>query len=95
MSHIVVDLPSKGERIDNFAAILNRYLQNQSLQQKFVIKLTIPGNDQEAEKVYARFLEFKQLTNHSIYTSVLLVLGADLPDPNIVMRFFGEKVIGV
>ena len=95
VSHIVVDMPTKGDRIDNFAAILNRYLQNQTLQQKFVIKLTIPGNDPEAERLSARFLEFKQLTGHSIYTSVLLVLGADLPDPNIIMRFFGEKVIGV
>ena len=88
-------MPTKGERIDNFAAILNRYLRNQTLQQKFVIKLKIPGNDQEAEQVYARFLEFKQLTGHSIYTSVLLVLGADLPDPDIIMRFFSEKVIGI
>ena len=95
VSHIVLDLPTKGDRIDNFAAILNRYLSNLTLQQKFVIKLTMPGNDKEAERVYARYLDLKTLTEHSQYLSVLLVLGSDLPDPNILMRFFGEKVIGV
>ena len=91
----MLDMPMKGDRIDNFAAILNRYLSNLTLQQKFVIKLTLPGNDREAERVYARYLELKTLTEHSIYLSVLLVLGSDLPDPKIIMRFFGEKVIGV
>ena len=55
----------------------------------------MPGNDKEAERVYARYLDLKTLTEHSQYLSVLLVLGSDLPDPNILMRFFGEKVIGV
>ena len=32
VSHIVLDLPVKGERIDNFCAILNRNLQNLTLQ---------------------------------------------------------------
>ena len=37
----------------------------------------------------------KTLTQHSIYISVLLVLDADLPDPEILLRFFGEKVIAI
>lgn len=31
VSCIVVDLPIKGDRIDNFASVLNRYLQNLTL----------------------------------------------------------------
>ena len=31
VSHIVLDLPMKGPRLDNFAAILNRYLQDLTL----------------------------------------------------------------
>ena len=95
MPHIVLDLPMKGERIDNFAGILNRYLQNLTLQQKFVIRLTLPGDDAAAERVYQRYLELKHLTEHSVFLSVMLVLGADLPDRKIIDRFFGEKLYAV
>ena len=88
-------MPTKGDKIDNFAAILNRYLSNQTLQQKFVIKLIIPADSKAADKVFAKWLELKALTEHSIYLSCLIVLGSDLPDPNILLRFFGEKVTAV
>ena len=94
-SHIVVDLPSKGSSIDNFAGIINRYLQNLTLQQKFVIRITLPSNDAAAERIYQRWLELKHLVEHSVFLSVMLVLGADLPDRRIMDRFFGEKLFAV
>ena len=60
-----------------------------------MIKLKIPGDPKAADKVYSRWLELKALTEHSVYLSCLIELGSDLPDPNILMRFFGEKVSGV
>jgi len=60
-----------------------------------VIKLKIPGDPKAADRVYSRWLELKALTMHSVYLSCLIELGSDLPDPNILMRFFGEKVTGV
>lgn len=51
IGYILVDMP-KSEKIDNFAAILNRYLSNPCLQQKFVIRLDIPGDESHAEKVF-------------------------------------------
>ena len=60
-----------------------------------MIRLRIPGDDEGAEKAYARWLDFKELTDHCVYAQVLLVLGDDLPDPSILMRFFGEKVFGI
>lgn len=94
-SHIVLDLPTKGNSIDNFAGILNRYLQNLTLQQKFVIRVTLPGDDQKAERIFERYLALKHLTEHSVFLSVLLVLEADLPDRRIIDRFYGEKLYGV
>lgn len=94
-SHIVLDLPMKGNSIDNFAGILNRYLQNLTLQQKFVIRLIVPGDEAAAEKMYERYLELKHLVEHSIYFSVMLVLGADLPSASFLYRFFGEKIYAV
>jgi len=94
-SHIVLDLPTKGYSIDNFAAILNRYLQNLTLQQKFVIRLTLPGDEAAAERVYQRYLELKHLVEHSIYLSVMIVIGTDLPSPSLIYRFFGEKVYAI
>ena len=95
VSHIVLDMPTKGDKIDNFAAILNRYLSNQTLQQKFVIKLVIPGDDKAADRVFDKWLDLKAQTDHNVFLSCLLVLGADLPDPKKLMRFFGEKVVAV
>jgi hypothetical protein len=44
IGYILVDMP-KSDKIDNFAAILNRYLSNPCLHQKFVIRLDIPGDE--------------------------------------------------
>jgi adenylate kinase family enzyme len=51
VGYILLDMP-RSEKIDNFAAVLNRYLSNPCLQQKFVIRLDIPDTDAEAEKLF-------------------------------------------
>ena len=88
-------MPVKGERIDNFAGILNRYLQNLTLQHKFVIRITLPSDDAEAERLYERFLELKQLCEHSVFLYVMISLGADLPDRRIIDRFYSENMYAV
>lgn len=96
ISHILVDLPLKGgDKIDNFAAILNRHLSNMTVQQKFIIRIQIPGNDNLAELQYAKFVALKELTDFSPFLSVMLELGPDLPSKAILDRFFGEKVFGI
>ncbi len=60
-----------------------------------MIRLTLPGDDAAAERVYQRYLELKHLTEHSVFLSVMICLGADLPDRKIIDRFFGEKIYAV
>ena len=60
-----------------------------------MIRLTIPGDDAAAERVYQRYLELKHLVEHSVFLSVMIVLGSDLPDRRIIDRFFGEKIYAV
>ena len=57
--------------------------------------MTLPGDDQKAERIFERYLTLKHLTEHSVFLSVLLVLEADLPDRRIIDRFYGEKLYGV
>lgn len=58
IGYILVDMP-KSDKIDNFAAIINRYLSNPCLHQKFVIRLDIPGDEAKAEKIYQKYIELK------------------------------------
>ena len=58
VGHILLDMPT-GPRIDNFAALINRYMADPCLQHKFVVRLTIPNNEASAEKVYQQWLELK------------------------------------
>jgi hypothetical protein len=48
---IMITLPDldEAESVDNLARILNKYLEEITIMQKFVIKLTIPGDEAEAE----------------------------------------------
>lgn len=73
---IVLDLPSLQDcpNVDNLARILNRYLEDVHIVQKFIMKITVPGSDKEAEQVYLRFLQLKQLCNHSTSVQVILDL---------------------
>lgn len=72
-NHILLDLPQT-DKIDNFAAVINRYLQNLTLQQKFIIRIKVPGEEQQAERMYEKWLELKHLCEHSTYLSVMLEL---------------------
>lgn len=51
VGYILLDMP-RSDKIDNFAAVLNRYLANPCLQQKFVIRLTMPDEERDAEKLF-------------------------------------------
>ena len=92
--HILLDMP-QSESIDNFAAILNRYLQDPTSHQKFVIRLTIPGDKVKAEQIYSKFIEFKAMTQNSVNVMVCLSIQADLPSESWLMRFYGEKVFAI
>lgn len=94
---IVVDLPSLQDcpNIDNLARILNRYLEDVHVVQKFILKITMPGTDEEAEQIYSRFLQLKQLCNHNTSLSTILDLQPDLPSEEILNRFWGESVFAI
>jgi hypothetical protein len=55
---IVVDLPNT-PRIENFARIINSYLQNVHNNSKFILRIEIPADSQEAEEQYQKYIEFK------------------------------------
>jgi endonuclease IV len=44
-NHVLVDLPSKSDRNENFAAILNRLMQQNMPHLKIILRLTVPGDD--------------------------------------------------
>lgn len=50
-SYIMIDMP-RSDKIENFAATINRFMANPCTQQKFVIRLDIPDDTAEAEKLY-------------------------------------------
>ena len=58
---IVIDLPpiEKCKSIDNFARILNKYLDDITVMQKFIINVRLPSDEEEAEKIFERYLELK------------------------------------
>ena len=51
--------------VDNLARVLNKYLDDVTLLQKFIIKVRIAPLQEEAEQIYDRFLQLKSLCNHS------------------------------
>ena len=64
---VVIDLPH-GPRIENFSRLLASYLMNvNTCQTRILLRVELPSNFQEAEAVYEKFLEFKQLTAHCVH----------------------------
>jgi hypothetical protein len=56
---IVVDLP-QGPRIENFSRLLATYLMNvHTSATRFLLRIELPGNFEDAEATYQKFLEFK------------------------------------
>ena len=94
---IVIDFPTS-ERIENFARILNQYFQNvHNNGTKFILRLSIPSKFEEAEEVYQKYTQLKQLCSH--YTGLQIILcfdDADLPPwDHFLERWTGEKIFGV
>ena len=91
---IVVDLPL-GPRIENFARLISSYILNvHTSSTKFLLRIQIPGTFEEAEAVYEKYLEFKQLVGHSCQSvHLILVLSEDLPSwEHFNLRWTGEKI---
>jgi hypothetical protein len=55
---VVVDLPANS-RIENFARIINQYIQNVHNGTRFILRVQIPSNFEEAEEVYNKYVIFK------------------------------------
>lgn len=55
---ILIDLPdlSQCKNVENFSRILTKYLEDIQLIQKFLIRIRIPDDEQEAEKIYERYI---------------------------------------
>lgn len=95
---IIVDLPDLVESpaVDNLARILNRYLEEVTIMQKFIIKIRIPEDDDEAEKIYARYIHLKNLCNHSTRINIILEFEQNLPsNDDLILRYWGESVASI
>jgi len=95
---IIVDLPDLVESpaVDNLARILNRYLEEVTIMQKFIIKIRIPEDDDEAEKIYARYIHLKTLCNHSTRINIILEFEQNLPaNDDLILRYWGESVASI
>ena len=93
---IVVDLPARSKRIENFARVINQYYQNVHNNTKFILRVEVPGNFKDAEEVYEKFLQFKMLCGHHTGISVILHFQANLPNfEQYTRRWLGEQVFGV
>ena len=81
--------------VDNLARIINRYLQDRTISQKFLVRVRIPSEDDQAELMYRRYLEFKMLCNYHTDMHVVLWVDHSLPSENQYMRYWGEQVHAV
>lgn len=57
-----------------------------------MLKIVIPNHPVEAESIYARYLHFKQLCNHSTKLMVALEVSDVSQVESVVLRFWGEQV---
>ena len=60
-----------------------------------MVRIRIPGNDEEAELAYSRFLQLKAFCHHSVKLAVVLEFEANLPSQAILDRFWGEAIFAV
>jgi type II protein arginine methyltransferase len=91
---IMFSLPSytEAESIDNFARILNKYIEDIQISQRFILRVVIPNELEEAEKIYERYLSFKQLISHSPRVALALELEDVSNTESVINRFWGEPV---
>jgi len=71
---VSIDLPA-GRNIDNFARILNQYLQNVHTSTKFYIRMVVSGKFEEDELTYNKFTVLKQICGHSQQLALIIELG--------------------
>lgn len=92
---ILIDLPVKGDHLENFASILNRLLSQHFPHLKIILRLTVPSDEHMAEKLFRRYTDFKQLIDGCANVNLLIAMEADIPDENFFLKFSGEKLHGV
>lgn len=97
IERVMVDMPDldKCPSIDNFARILNRYLEDITISNRVLLRVRIPGNEQEAESMFERYIQLKTLCNFSTKLSMVLSFSAELPSDEYMSRFFGESVTAI
>jgi hypothetical protein len=44
-----------------------------------LVRIRVPGSEEEAEQMYSRFLQLKAMCHHSVKLSVVLEFEANLP----------------
>ena len=92
---VVVDMPA-GPRVDNFARILNSYLANVHNSTKFMLRVQVPADFDNAELAYSKYVQIKQLCGHTQGLQAILEFGSDLPDFEAYLkRWTGEKIYAV
>lgn len=94
-THVLVDMPSKSDRNENFSAILNRMLQQNMPHLKIILRLTVPGDDAQAEKLYRRYVDVKQMVDSDNQLNVCLSIGPDLPQEKFFRKLIGERVYSI
>ena len=94
VGYILVDMPeTPSGKIDNFAAVLNRYLANNIVQQKFILRLTLTGDEEQDEMTFSGSETFNQDTVRDNFSSITLLIdsafdGTGCPGgaiPNLLM----------
>ena len=61
--------------------------------QKYLIKIRVPENEEECERIYERYIQLKSLCNHSVRLQVILVIEPNLPaSDDFILRFWSEPV---
>lgn len=83
---------SQCQSIFNLARIINRYLEDVTMGQKFIIKFRLSANQDESESMYQRLQQFKALCNHSTKLQINLVFEANIPSIDYMIRFWSEPV---
>mmetsp|Transcript_11386 Transcript_11386/g.19202 ORF Transcript_11386/g.19202 Transcript_11386/m.19202 type:complete len:125 (+) Transcript_11386:395-769(+) len=78
--------------VSNLARVLNKYIDDFQVNQKFILKFKISSDPAEAEQHYQRYLEFKSLINHSTKVSVALEITDLKLTIHIAKRFWSEVV---
>ena len=91
---IVIDLPEMDscENINNLARVMNKYFEDVTLVQKFIVRMRLSPNEDEAENLYQRYLQLKSLCSHTTRIQLALVFESELPSDEYINRFWSDPI---